>query len=98
MAILDGDIKLLKSEVLDDVPEGGGMATGAAVVHGASNNLFPDISELDRTYGRISLRKVFPVVLTDDVDQLLRRARDYRPGAARPARVGDALYHAWLVG
>jgi hypothetical protein len=28
MAILDGDIKLLKSAVLDDVPEGGGMATG----------------------------------------------------------------------
>ncbi|MBO3701050.1 MAG: hypothetical protein J5W83_00715 [Candidatus Accumulibacter sp.] len=68
MAILDGDIKLLKSEVLDDVPEGGGMATGAAVVDGVSNNLFPDISELDRTYGRISLRKVFPAVLTDDVD------------------------------
>jgi hypothetical protein len=51
MAILDGDIVLLKSEVLDDVPEGGGMATGAAVVDGVSNNLFNDISELDRTYG-----------------------------------------------
>ena len=68
MAILDGDIKLLKSAVLDDVPEGGGMATGNAVVDGVSNNLFPDISELDRTYGRISLRKVFPGVLTDSVD------------------------------
>lgn len=68
MAILDGDIKLLKSEVLDDVPEGGGMATGVAVVDGVSNNLFADISELDRTYGRISLRKVFAGVLTDTVD------------------------------
>ena len=68
MAILDGDIKLLKSAVLDDVPEGGGMATGSAVVDGVSNNLFPDISELDRTYGRISLRKIFPGVLTDNVD------------------------------
>ena len=68
MPILDGDIKLLKSAVLDDVPEGGGMATGAAVVDGVSNNLFPDISELDRTYGRIALRKVFPAVLTDTVD------------------------------
>lgn len=68
MAILDGDIKVLKSAVLDDVPEGGGMATGAAVVDGVSNNLFPDISELDRTYGRIALRKVFPGVLTDNVD------------------------------
>ena len=68
MAILEGDIKLLKSAVLDDVPEGGGMATGAAVVDGVSNNLFPDISELDRTYGRIALRKVFPAVDTDTVD------------------------------
>jgi hypothetical protein len=47
---------------------GGGMATGAAVVDGVSNNLFNDISELDRTYGDVSLRKVFPGVLTDDVD------------------------------
>ena len=68
MAILEGDIKLLKSAVLDDVPEGGGMATGDAVIDGVSNNLFPDISELDRTYGRIALRKVFPAVLTDDVE------------------------------
>lgn len=68
MAILDGDIQLLQSVVLDDVPEGGGMATGQEVVDGVSNNLFPDISQLDRTYGRISLRKVFPAVLTDTVD------------------------------
>lgn len=68
MPILDGDIQLLQSAVLDDVPEGGGMATGNEVVDGVSNNLFPDISQLDRTYGRISLRKVFPAVLTDTVD------------------------------
>lgn len=68
MPILDGDIQLLQSAVLDDVPEGGGMATGQEVVDGVSNNLFPDISQLDRTYGRISLRKVFPAVLTDTVD------------------------------
>jgi len=29
------------------------MQPGAAVFDGVSNNLFPDISELDRTYGRI---------------------------------------------
>ena len=68
MAILDADIQVLKSEVMDDVPEGGGMATGVAVVDGASNNLFPDISELDRTYGRIALRKIHPGVVTDNVD------------------------------
>lgn len=68
MAILDGDIQLLQSEVMDDVDEGGGMATGIAIVDGASNNMFPDISELDRTYGRISLRKMLPAVVTDNTD------------------------------
>lgn len=68
MAILDGDIKILKSEVMDDVPEGGGMSTGIAVVDGESNNIFPDISELDRTYGRVSLRKFFPALVTDNTD------------------------------
>lgn len=68
MPILDGDIKLLASQVLDDVPEGGGLATGTEIVDGVSNNLFNDISELDRTYGRISLRKVFPAVTTLTTD------------------------------
>jgi len=68
MAILDGDIQILKSEVLDDVPEGGGMATGIALVDGVSNNLFPDISELDRTFGRVALRKIYPGVVTDNTD------------------------------
>lgn len=66
MAILDGDIQILKSEVMGDVPEGGGMATGDVVVDGASNNLFPVISEAARTYGNISLRKFFPALVTDD--------------------------------
>lgn len=68
MAILDGDIQILRSEVMDDVPEGGGMATGLAVVDGVSNNIFPDISELDRTYGRVALRKFFPAIVTDNTD------------------------------
>lgn len=68
MPIQEGDIRLLKASVQDDVPEGGGRATGVAVVDGQSNNLFPDVSELDRTYGRISLRKVFAGVDTSTVD------------------------------
>ncbi|MDR0770833.1 MAG: hypothetical protein LBE75_06495 [Burkholderiales bacterium] len=66
MPILSGDVKLLKSERLLDTPDGGGRMTGQEVVDGVSNNLFPDISELDRTYGRVSLRKAFVAVLTDD--------------------------------
>ncbi|NMQ05294.1 hypothetical protein E4Q08_08420 [Candidatus Accumulibacter phosphatis] len=91
MPILDGDIVLLKSSVLDDVPEGGGMATGLAVVDGVSNNLFPDISELDRTYGRTSLRKVFPAVLTDTVDAYYGAHVIVAEGPADP-RVSAALF------
>ncbi len=68
MTILSGDIKLLASERLLDTPDGGGRMTGHVVVDGQSNNLFPDISELDRTYGRVSLRKSYVGVLTDSTD------------------------------
>lgn len=68
MAILEGDIQVMLSRVNADVPEGGGAATGVPMTDGVSNNLFPDVSELDRVYGRVSLRKVFPAVRTENVD------------------------------
>ncbi len=68
MGILEGDIRLFKSEVLLDTPDGGGKMTGNEVIDGESNNLFPDIAELDRVYGRIALRKAFLAVVTDDTD------------------------------
>lgn len=68
MTILQGDIKIMASQVLADVDEGGGAATGNEIVDGQSNNLFPDISELDRTMGRVNLRKVFPAVRTTTND------------------------------
>ena len=68
MPILLGDIKLLASQVMDDVPEGGGAPTGAVISDGASNAIFPDISEVDRAGGRVNLRKVFAAVQTNDVD------------------------------
>jgi len=68
MPILEGDIKIMASQVLADVPEGGGAATGSQIQDGVSNNLFPDVSELDRVYGRAALRKVFANVVTDSRD------------------------------
>lgn len=68
MTIQQGDIKIMASQVLADVSEGGGAATGTEIVDGASNNLFPDISELDRVVGRVNLRKVFPAVRTLTTD------------------------------
>ena len=71
MSILSEDIKLLKSAVMADVPEGGGAMTGAEVVDGQSNNLFPDTSTDDRASGRVNLRKVFGAAQTDNTDTLL---------------------------
>ncbi|MBV6795018.1 hypothetical protein [Xanthomonas euvesicatoria] len=68
MPIQSGDVKLLKSAVMADVPEGGGAPTGITIPDGVSNAIFPDISELDRAGGRVNLRKSFVSVQTDDTD------------------------------
>ncbi|MGZ8181468.1 MAG: hypothetical protein ACXWT1_05885 [Methylobacter sp.] len=69
MAIVSGDIKLLKSDTMSDVPEGGGAITGTVIIDGESNNIFDDISTLDRVYGAVHMRKVFPAVQTQTVDK-----------------------------
>ncbi|MCM2317874.1 MAG: hypothetical protein NDI93_00925 [Pseudomonas sp.] len=71
MTILKSDVKLLKSQRLTDEDDGGGRATGAAVLDGEANNLFPDISRLDRTLGRSSQRKAFAGVKTANNDAYL---------------------------
>ena len=38
MPILSGDIKLVASQVMDDVPEGGGAPTSTIIVDGTSTN------------------------------------------------------------
>jgi hypothetical protein len=68
MPIQEANIKLLKSQVMDDVDEGGGRATGTAIADGASNAIFNDIAELDRAYGRVNLRKTFVKVDTPTTD------------------------------
>lgn len=68
MTISINDVKLLKSQRLNDEEDGGGRATGAIVTDGEVNNLFPDISRLDRTIGRINLRKGFAGVSTTTAD------------------------------
>lgn len=71
MAILQGDIKLVTSRVMDDVPEGGGGPTSNVIVDGASNAIFQDISELDRAGGDVSVRKVHVHVKTPNTDTYL---------------------------
>lgn len=68
MPILSGDVKLVESQNMDDVPEGGGPPTALVVPDGDSNNVFPDISESDRAGGRVRLRKLHLSVQTPDRD------------------------------
>ncbi len=70
MAITQNDLEILKSEVMNDTDEGGGLPTGIAVIDGVSNNLFPDVSDIDRLEGRVRLRKVFPSVSASNTDLL----------------------------
>lgn len=66
MAITTADIKLLASQVMSDVPEGGGAPTGNVIPDGASNALFPDISEAARAGGRIYIRQVSASIQSAD--------------------------------
>lgn len=65
------DIVIYKSERLTDTDNGGGKYSGQVIIDGQSNNLFNDVSELDRTLGDVSMRKVFPAVSTNDTDLLM---------------------------
>lgn len=68
MGILSGDVKLIASQVMSDVPEGGGAPVATVIQDGTSNAIFPDISELDRAGGRVNLRKVFASIQTASAD------------------------------
>lgn len=65
MPITAKDIVIYESARLTDEDNGGGLPTGKMVVDGQVNNLFPDTSRLDRTQGRVNIRKVFCGVAVD---------------------------------
>jgi hypothetical protein len=71
MTISTSNIKLKRSERLTDLDDGGGRQTSVEVVDGELNNLFQDISRLDRVTGRVSLRKAFFHVDSPNTDTLL---------------------------
>ena len=68
MSIKQGDIQLLASRVMDDVPEGGGGPSANVIESGAENAVMPDISQMDRATGRVNMRQGHVTVRTDDSD------------------------------
>ena len=71
MPIETKDLVLYESERSTDNDDGGGKYNGQIIIDGQSNNLFDDVSELDRTMGDVSMRKIFPAVTTNDTDKLM---------------------------
>lgn len=58
MPIKAGDVKLVASRVMTDVPEGGGAPTSVVIEDNANNAIFRDISEVDRAGGWLNMAKV----------------------------------------
>ncbi|WP_422135480.1 hypothetical protein [Endozoicomonas sp. ALD040] len=71
MPINNEDVKLFESQRLSDEEDGGGRATGTVVIDGNVNNLFQDISRIDRTIGDVALRKAYIGISTDNNDAYL---------------------------
>lgn len=91
MPIQQENIRFVESQVMDDVPEGGGAATGRVIVDGLMNNVFEDISDLDRAYGRFNLRKIFVAIRTLDTD-LFGGAKTVITDLPEDSAIGYALF------
>jgi hypothetical protein len=71
MTITSLDLRVMQSQRMTDFSDGGGRMSATEVVDGQMNNVFPDQSDLDRINGRVSLRKIFLNVDTDNADTYL---------------------------
>lgn len=91
MAIQEQNIVFLKTQVMDDVDEGGGAATGEVVADGVMNNVFEDPSDLDRAYGRLNLRGLGLGVRSLDTD-LYGGAKTVITGLPTDPALGYALF------
>lgn len=71
MVITVNDLKLVESEIFSNAENGGGGATNNIIIDGMSNNLFDDVTQQDRVYGKVNERKVFAAVRTTNSDKLM---------------------------
>lgn len=71
MAITVADLKFFQSERMTDEADGGGRMTATEIVSGADNQIFDDVSDVDRAAGDVSIRKVYAAVTSPDTDKYL---------------------------
>lgn len=65
MAILQSELKLYRAEVVNDTGTNGGIMSINEAASGVANNLFPDVTEAERSSGVIRYRKGFYKVAND---------------------------------
>ena len=68
MAIVAGDVKLYESVEMSDEDTSGGLMDSTQITCGGMNNLFPNISRLDRLHGRVQFRKVYVKINSQNTD------------------------------
>ncbi|MCU0806396.1 MAG: hypothetical protein MUC53_00130 [Candidatus Contendobacter sp.] len=71
MAITVADLKFFQSERMTDETDGGGQMTDTEIVSGTDNQIFDDVSDVDRAAGDVSLRKVYAAVTSANTDKYL---------------------------
>lgn len=71
MAITVADLKFFQSERMTDNSDGGGRMTSVEIVSGQDNQIFDDLSDVDRAAGDVSIRKAFAAVTSADTDKYL---------------------------
>lgn len=71
MAITVANLQFFQSERMTDNSDGGGQMTDSEIVSGADNQIFDDVSDVDRAAGDVSLRKVYAAVTSADTDKYL---------------------------
>ncbi len=97
MAIKKGDIKIFRSERLTDFDDGGGFITGIELANNQSNNIFPDVSDTDRTMGNVSMRKVFPSVASYGEELLGEDGAPVLDATGKPVVIQETFMSANLI-
>jgi hypothetical protein len=71
MPITADTLRWYQSERMTDEDDGGGQMTGVEIIPGDENQIFDDLSDVDRAAGDVSLRKVYAAVASGDDDKYL---------------------------
>lgn len=75
MAITTADLRFYRSERHTQEDDAGGQMSGNAIVSGASNQIFDDISDTDRAVGSADIAKIYAAVTSNDTDKYLEIGR-----------------------